>query len=217
MNKFRIIKSLIKNNPIIVEIGAHYGEDSARFLKVFTGITLHCIEPDPRNIQAIRKYLNDPRMKTHELAISNKDGEADFHLSYNKEITNKTLQKYGWISKEDYINLNLNSSGASSLKLGYPLHHKTVKVKTSRLDTWMRECKISRIDFLWIDVQGAEKEVIEGLGSAIIDFIWVEYGETEYEGSLTRKQTISLLVQKGYKLVKKHSSIGPKGDLLFQR
>ena len=34
----------------IVEVGAHYGEDTLRFLKFFPNSNIYCFEPDPRNI-----------------------------------------------------------------------------------------------------------------------------------------------------------------------
>ena len=44
--------------PVVVEIGAHYGEDSYYFLETFEEIELYCFEPDPRNIEMIKKYYH---------------------------------------------------------------------------------------------------------------------------------------------------------------
>ena len=47
------IKKLLNNkeDPVIIEIGAHYGEDTVEFLKEFDDVKMYCFEPDPRNIQ----------------------------------------------------------------------------------------------------------------------------------------------------------------------
>ena len=57
--KFHNIKNLIRNKqPIIIEIGAHYGEDTLRFKHIFPNATLHCFEPDPRNIEIFKKHVH---------------------------------------------------------------------------------------------------------------------------------------------------------------
>ena len=91
-------------------------------------------------------------------------------------------------------------------------------VTVIRFDKWYFTKNIGLIDFVWIDVQGAEKEVIEGMGKVIqkIRMIWMEYGETEYDGAMDRLRTINLLNSKGFSLDSHSSDSGPQGDLLFR-
>ena len=115
--KFNRIKSIVqKDDPIIVEIGAHYGEDSMRMLEIFPKSIIYCFEPDPRNITIFKKHVNSDQIKLIELAVSNENGKAEFFQSFSNELPESTFQKYDWIDKEDYVNLELNQSGASSLK-----------------------------------------------------------------------------------------------------
>lgn len=222
-SKFKLIKSLInREDPVVVEIGAHYGEDSRRFLDTFKNITLYCFEPDLRNISIIKEFISDSRMTLFEYAVSNQDKESvDFYLGYQSKVSDETLDKYSWIGEKRYIHQKLNASGASSLRSGHPLvrGNNKIQVKTIRIDTWVNIHKITHIDFMWIDAQGAEEEVIKGLGSAssIINYIWIEYGEMAYNGALDRNQTIVLLSQQKFTLINEYSSQGSKGDLLFIR
>ena len=201
--KFQKIKELLNiNNPIIIEIGAHYGEDTSRFLETFPNAKIYCFEPDDRNIR-----------------IFNKNGKARFYKSFTKYKSNILPEKYDFISYDEYQNNLLHNSGSSSIKYGYPnCLSEEYYVQTIRFDDWYNSKSIGSIDFVWIDVQGAEYEVIDGMGSTIqnISYIWMEYGEDEYDGALGREQTINLLKSKGFKLVKNLSSIGPKGDLVFK-
>ena len=75
------------------------------------------------------------------------------------------------------------------------------------------------IDLVWIDVQGAEGDVIEGMGEKIksINYVWIEYGEKAYEDALSREETIKLFEDKGFYLVNHLSSKHQTGDLLFSR
>ena len=218
--KFQGFKSLItKLNPIIIEIGSHYGEDTLRFLETFPNAYIHCFEPDERNISTFNKIVKDKRVTLYQTALSNKNGTARFYKSFTNNTSDKVPDKYDFISYDDYQNKCLHNSGASSLKKGYSnCLSEEYYVQTIRFDDWYNRKDIGSIDFVWIDVQGAEYEVIDGMGSTIqnISYIWMEYGENEYEGALDRKQTINLLKSNGFKLVEILSSFGPKGDLVFK-
>ena len=94
-----------------------------------------------------------------------------------------------------------------------------ITVKTERFDDWYREHDVGEIDLVWIDVQGAERDVLEGMGDAIsnIKFIWTEYGEQSYEDAMTRHETINFMSQRGFTVINELSSNTPAGDLLFRR
>lgn len=215
------IKILKTSRPLIIEVGAHYGEDSMKFLKYFRDARLYCFEPDPRNIFVFKKHIEDERVTLIEAAVSDSNSQnVDFYQCYLADFdADKMLKKYHWISEDDYIGLNLNRSGASSLKRGHPAvaDAEVIKVDTVRLDTWARQQGISHIDMLWIDVQGAERQVIEGAEGILrnVDYIWIEYGETEYEGGMTRQETIDLLGD-SFEVFKENTRRFKKGDLLFR-
>lgn len=147
----QIIKDLLKKeNPIILEIGTDDGKDSMDFLETFKKIQLYCFEPNPESIEVFKNRIQqDERCKLFKYAISDKDGETVF-----------------WISK--------HSTGQSSIKKPTAIKYarrrdglraacyKKSMVKTKRLDTWTEENNIEHIDFIWADVEGAERELIQG-------------------------------------------------------
>ena len=218
--KFQKLKILLnKDNPVIIEIGSHYGEDTLRLLETFPNANIHCFEPDDRNIKIFNEIVNDNRVVLHQSAISNKNGKARFFKSYKENESSLVPEKYDFISLDEYQNNLLHNSGSSSIKKGYPnCFSEKYYVQTIRFDDWYNRKDIGSIDFVWIDVQGAEYEVIDGMGSKIqnISYIWMEYGEDEYNGALNRDQTIELLFFKNFSVVEHLSSNGTKGDLMFQ-
>ena len=218
--KFELMRRIIgKDDPVIVEIGAHFGEDSLRFAQTFPGLQLSCFEPDPRCTAAFKKYVNDPRIALYEVALSDTDGKATFYQSYESHNA-PAPTKYDWIEEEFYNLHELNNSGASSLKKGYTLNKENpIEVETMRFDKWYHSTAIKTIDLVWLDVQGAEREVIEGMGDTIqhVNLIWMEYGETQYEGALSRTETIELLKTKNFVAVSQLSDSTAAGDLLFKR
>ena len=216
--KFEDFKSILnKDNPKIIEIGAHFGEDSVRFSETFANAEIFCFEPDPRCVKVFKKYVKDKNIKLFPIALSDKNGTAEFYQSYDNNIVDFVPNKYDWIDVKDYNDNKLSNSGSSSLKAGYRNNLDKIVVETKRFDDWYIENNISDIDLVWIDVQGAEKEVLDGIGDTInnIGLIWIEYGEKEYEGALSREETILYMKEKGFLIVDALSSNSESGDLML--
>lgn len=232
MDKFNVIKKLVnKENPIVLEIGSHNGGDTQRFIDTFSDLELYGFEPNPYTFKVLTKYINSLKCKFFNIALSNQDkNDVTFYMAL-KEITpeyfdknrnsilrDKYTQKF---TKDDFFKYNMNRSGASSLKKGHEAvsNAKECKIEVKKLDTWTKENNIEDIDFIWMDVQGSEKDVIEGGKESLkkVRFIWIEYGEVEYDGGLTREQTIELLKKHNFTPMEKYSSVGSKGDLMFMR
>jgi len=221
--KFEFLVKILGNTTNIVEIGAHYGEDSVRFNHFFPDANIYCFEPDPRNIEIFKKTCqNIDKITLIEKAVSNTDNtELSFYQIYIQNSENVLQDKYKYIGLDDYKTLKLSGSGASSLKQpsrnDLNIHNKIV-VNTIRLDTWVKENNINIIDFIWIDVQGAEKEVIEGCKNILnkIKFIQLEYGETSYEGGLSKKATYDMMINNNFELISDYNPNSNNGDYLFK-
>jgi len=71
------------------------------------------------------------------------------------------------------------------------------QVKTMPLDGWVKKEKINKIDFIWADVQGAEKELIEGALKTLNEktrYFYTEfYNEELYEGQINLKSILKKL------------------------
>jgi len=215
------IKNILnqKENPVVIEIGAHYGEDTKEFLEEFSDIEIYCFEPDPRNIKVIKKYIGTDKINFFECAVSDSDDEEVEFFMAKKTAPPKVPKKYGWIDEEDYYGLGLNRSGASSLKKGHPAveNAEVTKVKTVKLDSWAADHNIEEVDFIWIDVQGAEKNVINGARELIkrTKFLYMEYGELGYNDAMSLDETTNLLKESGFSVYKVFKQ-GGKGDVLLK-
>ena len=221
------IKKLIgKEDPVILEIGAHKGTDTRRFLSEFKHIRLYCFEPDPRNIQVFKININDTRCKLVEAAVSACDGEITLHMSsgYNPgrwwrlyPLLQKARLTH-WISRnKDEWDLS------SSIKESISHAHRTpwlhfphaVRVRAVALDSWIREEGLAHIHFIWSDVQGAERDMVEGARDTLkkVDYLLMEYGETNtYPQAMGRRETIMLMKLHGTSPVISHPAL-PPGNL----
>ena len=160
---------------------------------------------------------NSKQIKLHEIALSNIEGEMDFYQSYSESNEN-VPEKYNWIEPSDYFEKKLNNSGSSSLKKGYEkILQEKIKVPVSRYDNWSIKNNIKLVDLVWMDVQGAERDVLEGMGSKLVNvkYIWLEYGEIIYQDAMTREETIIFMNKNNFELIEFMSSTGSVGDLMF--
>jgi FkbM family methyltransferase len=167
VNTRRLFISLLGDMRIdtVCDVGAMNGEEALAFRAAAPRARIYALEPNPHNFQRMQ---SDPRLASHdirplELAASNHDGEAEFYLV-----------------RADYSAPN-SWRGMSSLyrrSSEYPFAG-VERVKTTRLDTLLsRECPHAARIALWIDVEGAACEVLEGL-SGVAERVQLLHVEVE--------------------------------------
>jgi FkbM family methyltransferase len=219
-----------KRQPVILEIGANTGEDTCSFLECYPEAVVYCFEPDPRCCQLWRDRSFGENVHLYEGALSDKDEQRSLYLSeaeYPKSasIIRRLARKFMRRSSEIVVSSLGQSSIISpeSRTTQYPwlVFTKEVKVPSLRLDTWRNRyaSDLTRIDFIWSDVQGAERRLIEGARQTleITRYMTLEYGECNVYGeALDRDQTIQLMRDNSFRLRADLSDIGPIGSMLFE-
>jgi FkbM family methyltransferase len=213
LNKMKaIIKLLRKENPLILEVGSHVGEHTIFFLNAFKDIRIYCFEPDPRCIAKFRGSIKDQRCTLIEGAVSNTDGTTLLNLSGG--LHPMMAHKGDWDASS-----SIKKAMSHNQRYPWLTFDSTVEVKTIRLDTWVLENNISYIDFIWSDVQGAERDLIKGAEYTLkmTKYFYTEYGEiSTYPEAMTRDETIAILTRKNFKIIQELSDTGEIGNLLFE-
>jgi FkbM family methyltransferase len=184
----KMIKKMIGHAiPVILEIGSAHGNDTAEFIHVFgdTGFRLYGFEPEPKNIRLIKEKIHDGRFHLFEGVVSDIDGNLTFNRSRTENPNDLSLS--GSIMKPK-----------NHLKLWDWIHFdETITVPSITLDTFVAQNKISVIDFIWCDVQGAEEKVIRGGAKTFpknVRYFYTEYSNDEqYEGQPGRDRILQLL------------------------
>ncbi|NGO52995.1 FkbM family methyltransferase [Allomesorhizobium camelthorni] len=182
-----IVSLLQKPDPIILDIGCNDGTDTQRFLSLCPKADLYCFEPDPRAVARFKKNmkLHLDKVRLFEIAISNRNGRIDFHPS-NADGSAKEWDQSGSIRRpKNHL-----------VEHDWVRFDRPISVETRRLDDWCSEADLSRIDFIWMDVQGAESDVIAGGRQTLSNtrFIYTEYSDHElYEGQLSLQAILDLL------------------------
>jgi FkbM family methyltransferase len=179
--------------PVILEIGAHNGDHTVRFLKLFPKARVYAFEPDARAIRKFKAQVSDPRAELFEMAIGATDGEADFYPSGGmpSDPRKRAIYPEGWDASG-----SLRPPKTHLIIWPYVKFETKITVPVRRLDSWVQEHGVDRIDFIWADVQGAEGDLIAGGSAALARtrYFYTEYSDLEeYEGQVTLAQILDLL------------------------
>ena len=134
----------------VCDIGSCDGGDSLRFRELLPDAVLMAFEANPRLYRRMEANpaLRSSRIEIFPCAASNSNGTAWFN-----------------VTDLDYEDPNVENPGTSSLLVHPGLKVKErVEVKTCRIDEWLlsRHPEVQRVG-LWIDAEGAEFAVIEGM------------------------------------------------------
>lgn len=200
---FSEIRRLVnKSDAVIFELGAHTGGDTRRFLRSFRKGQVFAFEPDPRAISTWKKTTRSNRAKLVEVAIGAEDGEISFHQSDGQRDRYKT----GWDRSGSIRAPKAHLEDDPDITF-----ENSITVPMRSLDSWCSENGIKQIDFIWADLQGAERDLIKGAQQMLpnVRYLYTEYSNRElYEGQWTLDQIQDALPN--HQLLKTWS-----GDALF--
>ena len=192
-----LIKRCVVPSKIIFDVGAHKGLWTQIALKK-EPFQVHLFEPLPEYSALLQKEFAEHILKkqcfVNNYALSNKEGLDSFFF-YPDHPTLSSIYR--------------REIGEKVHKLGTPISLGNVVVST--LDIYCAANSIESINYLKIDVEGAELDVVLGaerlLSQNSIDFIEFEYGGTYLDSGKTLQQVYAFLRSKGYKIFKATSSV----------
>lgn len=171
----------------IFEIGANYAQD-ADFLRKSFNVEpkkVYVFEPHPQIFDEIKRNFD---FNAYDSAVSNVSGQTTFNAI-------------------DLLHNEYKNSGISSLRDGLTTNPKNflkVEVDMIRMDDFIREHQIESIDFLKVDVEGMNYEVLEGFGEflSIVKCIQTEGEYKQYwEGQKLYSELHDLLVNNKFRLI----------------
>ena len=140
------IASCVHSGMTVLDIGANIGYFTLLMAqRVMAAGTIYAFEPNPRMIAqlekniALNKDLADGRIKIQDVALGDSEKETDFFVPVR------------------------GAEGVGGLKdtKRAPVD-QTVRVRVSTLDTWVKSKNIERIDFIKMDVEGGELDILRG-------------------------------------------------------
>ena len=195
-------------DPLILEIGAHDGQDTEVLCQAFPAAKIHCFEPYCGPAERWRQRIWDREQpynaRLQECAVGAVDGMVPFYPS-----TGQVGDLQDW-----------DRSGSIRRPTGHLVRSQEIQFKDPimvpccRLDTWApMTLGLVPVDFIWCDVQGAQRDLIEGAQQTlgVTRWLYIECHEDPlYDGEPSQKQLCELLP--GFRLVANYDT----DNLLFK-
>ena len=191
----------LNNFDIVFDIGAHKGETINLFIKNFRVNKIYSFEASPINFKILKKKnIKHQRVQIilENIAIGSKNGIAQ--LKQVQESSSSTLS---------HINLDSNYFKKKKKILNFfsnkeYFHNIEVEIKT--LNKYLDQNLIKFIDFLKIDTEGYEFEVLLGLKDKLKNVKIILF-EHHFDDMLKKNYTFrdinSLLIQNSFRQIYK--------------
>lgn len=135
-------------SPAFMDVGANEGEYSELLLARFPKASVHAFEPHPKTFLTLKQKMGG-RAQCHPLALGAEKGA--FHL-------------YDRGGDDGGIRASLSKEALETVQ-SKPL--TAYEVTVSSIDDFVKEHSISTIDFIKIDTEGFEMDVLMGARNAL--------------------------------------------------
>lgn len=180
----RLVQKLLRKNSVFIDVGANIGYYSLLAASIIKKGKIFAFEVDKRALNNFYENINlnklEDKIDVVEKLVSDKDGYERFIVSSESEV-NRIVGKSG--SGKDFL-----------------------KFPCIKLDSFAKEKNISFIDFLKIDVEGAEYKVLNGAGELLkekrIKYLLFEVNKNIKDYGKSKKYVFDMLNKFGYRIYK---------------
>ncbi len=174
-------------NKIIIEVGAHSGD--RRLMKSCSkrGYTLYLFEPNPGLASQLKsKAKRLKNVHVVQKAVAKESGQTSFFLANHD--TCSSLLPFHKRANDTWV------AGDHPYK-NFETKH-VLKVETITLKDFFRQEKIDHVDFIEIDAQGSDLDVVQSLGAEILNVNRIQVESLNIDDQLYESQPDRLQVEK---------------------
>ena len=183
-----LIRSHLSDHPTVIEAGAHIGRDTLKMAKLWPDAIIYAFEPVPKLFLQLKERTKDfANVHCFELALSDSTGSATMQVSTGASTAvSSLLQPHEYTKERPTV-----------------LFHP-ITVRTNTLDQWAEEHAVSKIDFMWLDMQGHELTVLKASSAlfATAKALLIEASLTErFKGNPLYEEVLIWTESQGFKAI----------------
>jgi 2-O-methyltransferase len=177
---------LNKENINVLEAGSHNGSDTEIMARLWTKGHIYGFEPFSElydtAVERTKWYKN---VSIEKIALSNCNGKCKFFVDNGGDYGASSL-----LEPTDAYLKNYLKSGIYE-----------IEVETMTIDSWMKKRGVQEINFMWLDMEGTELQVLKASPIAMnkVDAIYTEVNFSKFRNGETTYNAIdSFLKDKGF-------------------
>lgn len=187
-------------SKIIFDVGANNGDSFFELARRDPSVSVYAFEPTPEMCRIIQEKIKGfDNYVLIEKAVSDFEGVAVFHVAGQADWGCSSLLEFSeksrteWPGRTDFVKTD------------------EIEVEVIRLDRFVKENGILKIDYLHIDTQGSDLKVLKGLGDQlglVQEGVLEAAGKPDilYDGQNTEVECIKFLVEHGFRIKKIESN-----------
>ncbi len=185
--EYALLQRLIRSGDIVFDIGANTGQWSGSVLAAVGKVHLHSFEPVADTFAVLKTNLGSSGAHLHDIAIADNNGPKTFY-HYNQNP--KLARMSSFYRRNRAVESRFNMQAVP------------ISVQAQTLDYFCREHSITHVDFIKIDTEGGEFDVLRGAAGLLrahrVKMLQFEYGGTYPDAGITLQQVCRLLSSYGY-------------------
>jgi 2-O-methyltransferase len=186
------IKPYLPPNPVVLECGGHDGEDTVFMASFWPQGKVYTFEPVPELFKILTyKTVHFPNIKRYQLALSEVTGTQTFYFSDLKNSGSPSGSS-SLLPPKDHLKFD-----------SYVTFNGTFEVASMKLDDWAKIEGLDQIDFMWLDMQGYELNMLkisELAKKTKVIYLEVEFIEA-YKGQYLYSNVKKWMEENGFKLL----------------
>ena len=183
--EFWILSKLIPHCRIVFDVGANCGDWSRKCLENNPDVQIHAFEAASDNFRKLKSAKLGANVIVNNVAVSDECGSIELNIFGDESPFNSIS-----VSGETHV--------------GTPKSQETIRSMT--IDQYAYEKSIESLDYVKIDVEGAEMRVLIGmknlLASSKIDVIQLEHGRFSIYSRTLIMDYFDLLCRHGFEMYK---------------
>jgi len=201
-----LVGKFMPRKPTIFEAGGHWGTDTTILAKKWPKGTLITFEPNPHAFEILSGATQGlTNVRKYNLAVNNYNGTAVLYVCHGSNGDNPDFEgASSLLESSDWMRGNYQGP--------------KVEVPCVVLDDWCRKNKIPNIDFMWLDLEGLELQVLKS-SPKILKTVKVIYTETnfrEFRKGMTSYENLKKFLEKsGFKLLSHWYWVNFQGNAIF--
>ena len=145
-----VLEGFLPYNPVIIEGGAYWGDQTSRLAKLWPRGKIFAFEPNPRAFEQLKKRITADRISNayaYDFALADYNGTATLYLCHGT-TGNDPIFEYASSLLKPTKEMEIHYQGPK------------IEVPCINLDSWCKQNNIINIDLLILELQGMELPVL---------------------------------------------------------